>query len=144
MYRVCLSLEDQFATVLILRLLDMRDKNWAWHNYLSSRALTQADSVRGQLERTMERFDIDLVSTQDQRKLYLNVRKALVCGYFMQVAHKEGEKGQYLTMKDNQVVSLHPSCGLDSQPDWVIFNEFVLTTKPYIRTVTDVRPEWYA
>ncbi|KAI0942400.1 DEAH-box ATP-dependent RNA helicase prp43 [Taiwanofungus camphoratus] len=121
---------------------NMRDKNWAWHNYLSSRALTQADSVRGQLERTMERFDIDLVSTQDQRKLYLNVRKALVCGYFMQVAHKEGEKGQYLTMKDNQVVSLHPSCGLDSQPDWVIFNEFVLTTKPYIRTVTDVRPEW--
>jgi len=42
-----------------------------------------------------------------------------------------------------QVVALHPSCGLDTTPDWVIFNEFVLTTRPYIRTVTDVRPEWY-
>lgn len=25
----------------------------------------------------------------------------------------------------------------------MIFNEFVLTSRPYIRTVTDVRPEWY-
>jgi len=65
-----------------------------------------------------------------------------VCGYFMQIAHKEGEKGSYLTVKDNQVVSLHPSCGLDTQPEWVLFNEFVLTTRPYIRTVTEIRPEW--
>jgi pre-mRNA-splicing factor ATP-dependent RNA helicase DHX15/PRP43 len=60
----------------------------------------------------------------------------------MQVAHKEGEKGSYLTVKDNQVVSLHPSCGLDTQPEWVLFNEFVLTSRPYIRTVTEIRPEW--
>jgi pre-mRNA-splicing factor ATP-dependent RNA helicase DHX15/PRP43 len=42
-----------------------------------------------------------------------------------------------------QVVGLHPSCGLDTQPEWVLFNEFVLTTRPFIRTVTEVRPEWY-
>lgn len=41
-----------------------------------------------------------------------------------------------------QVVALHPSCGLDAQPEWVLFNEFVLTKRPYIRTVTEVRPEW--
>jgi pre-mRNA-splicing factor ATP-dependent RNA helicase DHX15/PRP43 len=40
------------------------------------------------------------------------------------------------------VVSLHPSCGLDTQPEWVLFNEFVLTTRPYIRTVTDIQPMW--
>jgi len=40
------------------------------------------------------------------------------------------------------VVNLHPSCGLDTQPEWVLFNEFVLTTQPYIRTVTEIRPEW--
>lgn len=28
------------------------------------------------------------------------------------------------------------------QPEWVLFNEFVLTTQPYIRTVTEIRPEW--
>lgn len=92
----------------------------------------------------MERLEVDLVtkSYQDQTRHYMDIRKALVCGYFMQVAHKEGEKGSYLTIKDNQVVSLHPSCGLDTQPEWVLFNEFVLTTRHYIRTVTEIRPEW--
>jgi len=118
------------------------DKNWTWTHYLSARALAQADNVRAQLLRTMERFDVDVISIPDVRKLYLSIRQALVCGFFMQVAHKEGEKGNYLTVKDNQVVALHPSCGLDTQPEWVMFNEFVLTTRPYIRTVTDVRPEW--
>ncbi|KAI0653666.1 P-loop containing nucleoside triphosphate hydrolase protein [Cubamyces menziesii] len=118
------------------------DKNWCWNNYLSARALMQAENVRSQLLRTMERYEIDLVTTQDERRLWTNIRKALVCGFFMQVAHKEGEKNAYLTVKDNQVVQLHPSCGLDTSPEWVIFNEFVLTTKPYIRTVTEVRPEW--
>jgi len=140
----------------------MHDKNWTWTNYLSQRALAQADNVRAQLQRTMERFDVDLISLSDERKLYVNIRQALVCGFFMQVAHKEGEKGNYLTVKDNQVplalclvrilkkwtdtrsqvVALHPSCGLDTQPEWVIFNEFVLTTRPYIRTVSEVKPEW--
>ena len=40
------------------------------------------------------------------------------------------------------MVSLHPSCGLETQPVWVIFNEFVLTTRHYIRTVTEIRAEW--
>ena len=50
--------------------------------------------------------------------------------------------GHYLTVKDNQVVSLHPSAKLDSKPEWVLYNEFVLTTKNYIRTVVIVKPEW--
>ncbi len=92
----------------------------------------------------MERLDIGLVtkSYDDQTRHYTDIRRALVCGYFMQIAHKEGEKGSYLTVKDNQVVSLHPSCGLDTQPEWVLFNEFVLTTRPFIRTVTEIQPQW--
>ncbi|KAL1742972.1 P-loop containing nucleoside triphosphate hydrolase protein [Schizophyllum fasciatum] len=118
------------------------DKNWAWNHYLSARALQQAENVREQLKRTMERYELDLLSIADEKKMYFNIRQALVCGFFMQVAHKEGEKGSYLTIKDNQVVALHPSCGLETQPEWVLFNEFVLTTRPYIRTVTEIRPDW--
>ncbi|KAJ8519175.1 hypothetical protein ONZ45_g3814 [Pleurotus djamor] len=123
-------------------ILNMHDKNWAWNNFLSARALAQAENVRNQLQRNMERFEVELISLSDEKKLYTNIRQALVCGFFMQVAHKEGEKGSYLTVKDNQVVALHPSCGLDTQPEWVLFNEFVLTTRPYIRTVSEVKPEW--
>ena len=53
----------------------------------------------------MQRYDVELVSLSDQKKLFINIRQALVCGFFMQVAHKEGEKGNYLTVKDNQVRS---------------------------------------
>jgi pre-mRNA-splicing factor ATP-dependent RNA helicase DHX15/PRP43 len=123
---------------------NLNDSKWAWNNYISARALAEAANVRAQLLRIMERLEIDLVtkSHPDQTRHYVDIRKALVCGYFMQVAHREGDKGSYLTIKDNQVVSLHPSCGLDTQPEWVLFNEFVLTTRPYIRTVTEIRPEW--
>jgi hypothetical protein len=53
----------------------------------------------------MERFELNVVAKEysDQSKYYNNIRKALICGFFMQIAHKEGEKGNYLTVKDNQV-----------------------------------------
>lgn len=89
--------------------LDKHDKNWTWTNYLSQRALMQADNVRAQLQRTMEKFDVELVSLADERKLFVNIRQALVCGFFMQVAHKEGEKGNYLTVKDNKVHIAKPA-----------------------------------
>ncbi|KAJ3860397.1 P-loop containing nucleoside triphosphate hydrolase protein [Lentinula novae-zelandiae] len=116
------------------------DRNWASNNFLSARALAQAENVRAQLLRTMEKYDIDVISLENEKKRNLGIRQALTCGFFMQVAHKEGEN--YLTVKDNQVVALHPSCGLDSQPEWVLYNEFILTERPYLRTVTEVKPEW--
>ena len=49
------------------------------------------------------------------------------------------KSGHYLTVKDNQVVQLHPSTCLDHKPDWVVYDEFVLTSKNYIRTVSDIK-----
>lgn len=72
--------------------------------------------MRTQLQRIMERLDIDLVSLHDETKLFLNVRKALVCGLFMQIAHKEGDKGSYMTVKDHQV----NSCQLSGVVNWVL------------------------
>ncbi len=54
----------------------------------------------------------------------LNIRKALVSGFFMQIGHLE-KTGHYLTIKDNQIV-------LDHKPEWILYNEFILTTKNYI------------
>lgn len=38
------------------------EPNWCWNNYLSHRALLQADNVRNQLKRTMEKFDLSVSS----------------------------------------------------------------------------------
>jgi pre-mRNA-splicing factor ATP-dependent RNA helicase DHX15/PRP43 len=91
----------------------------------------------------MERFDLDLISTDfNDKKYYTQIRQVIAASFFMQCAHREGEKNSYMTLKDNQVVSLHPSCGLDTNPEWVIYHEFVLTSRNYIRTVTEVKAEW--
>lgn len=119
---------------------------WCWQNYLSYRTLQQADNVRTQLQRTMERYNLDLVSTSyEDKNYYVNIRKAIACGFFMQVAFKEGGgsgKGSYMTIKDNQVVAPHPSTSMDHMPPFLLYHEFVLTTRNFIRTVTEVRPEW--
>lgn len=118
------------------------DPNWCYENFINFRSLKSADNVRSQLSRIMDRFNLKRTSTEFTSKdYYINIRKALVQGFFMQVAHLE-RTGHYLTIIDNQIVQLHPSTCLDHKPDWVIYNEFVLTTKNYIRTVTDVKREW--
>lgn len=117
-------------------------KDFCYQYFLSHRALMSADNVRNQLQRIMERHDIDLVSTpQEDSKYWPNIRRSLVSGFFMQVARK-GEKNNYTTVKDEQKVLIHPSCGIERAPEWVIYNEFVLTSKNYIRTVTTIKPEW--
>uniref|UniRef100_A0A671RHH5 RNA helicase n=1 Tax=Sinocyclocheilus anshuiensis TaxID=1608454 RepID=A0A671RHH5_9TELE len=115
---------------------------WCYDNFVNYRSLMSADNVRQQLSRIMDRFSLPRRSTEfTSRDYYINIRRALVTGFFMQVAHLE-RTGHYLTVKDNQVVQLHPSTVLDHKPEWVLYNEFVLTTKNYIRTCTDIKPEW--
>jgi len=115
---------------------------WCYDNFINYRSLKSSDNVRQQLSRIMDRFNLRRSSTDfTSRDYYINIRKALVAGFFMQIAHLE-RTGHYLTAKDNQMVQLHPSTVLDHKPEWVLYNEFVLTTKNYIRTVTDIKPEW--
>merc|ERR1712193_409288 len=121
---------------------NMEGPQWCYDNFVNYRSLKSADNVRQQLCRIMDRFNLKRTSTDFTSKdYYVNIRKALCSGFFMQVAHLE-RTGHYLTIKDNQIVQLRPSTCLDHKPEWVLYNEFVLTTKNYIRTVTDVKPEW--
>ncbi|CAO4369194.1 hypothetical protein L5515_003602 [Caenorhabditis briggsae] len=121
---------------------NQEDPQWCYQNFINYRTMKTADTVRTQLARVMDKFNLRRVSTDfKSRDYYLNIRKALVAGFFMQVAHLE-RSGHYVTVKDNQLVNLHPSTVLDHKPEWALYNEFVLTTKNFIRTVTDVRPEW--
>ncbi|RKF83081.1 putative pre-mRNA-splicing factor ATP-dependent RNA helicase prp43 [Golovinomyces cichoracearum] len=118
-------------------------KEWCHKHYLSLRALQSADSVRLQLKRIMEKSGVELMSTDfNDKNYFINIRRALVSGFFMQVAKKDSTGKHYKTVKDDQNVLLHPSTGLGVESEWVVYNEFVLTTKNYVRTVTSVKPEW--
>lgn len=116
---------------------------WCRDNFLNYRSLSAADNIRAQLERLMIRYNLDLnTSDYESPKYFDNIRKALAAGFFMQAAKKRSGGKGYITVKDNQDVLIHPSTVLGHDSEWVIYNEFVLTSKNYIRTVTSVRPEW--
>lgn len=79
------------------------DATWCYDNFINVRALKSADNVRGQLVRIMNRYNLRMCSTDfNSREYYINIRKSMLAGYFMQVAHLE-RTGHYLTVKDNQV-----------------------------------------
>jgi pre-mRNA-splicing factor ATP-dependent RNA helicase DHX15/PRP43 len=115
---------------------------WCYQNYLNSRSLKSADDIREQLKQIMVKQGLKLVSTDfNSPQYHENIKKCIIAGYFTQVAHLQ-KSGNYMTVKDNQVLLLHPSTVLDHKPDWVVYHEFVLTTRNYIRTVTDIKGEW--
>ena len=67
-------------------LADMEDVQWCFDNFINYRSLKSADNVRQQLSRIMDRFNLKRTSTDfNSRDYYLNIRKALVSGFFMQV-----------------------------------------------------------
>lgn len=117
-------------------------KDWCYDNFINYRSMSSAENVREQLARIMRKMNLPLVSTDfSSNDYYQNIRRCLTAGYFMQVAHLQ-KQGHYLTVKDQQVVSIHPSSVIDSKPPWIIFQEFVLTTRNYIRTATIARLDW--
>lgn len=79
-------------------------ETWCYNHFLSLRNLKSAHNVRGQLARIMERNELELVSTPfEDKSYYTNIRRALVSGFFMQVAKRSQSGKQYVTVKDNQV-----------------------------------------
>lgn len=116
---------------------------WCRDNFLNFRSLQSAKNVRNQLARIMMKNDLKLNSRDfDDPNYSTQIRKALVSGFFMQVAKKKSGNKGFLTVKDNQEVLIHPSTVLAKENEWVLYNEFVLTSKNYIRTVTNIQGEW--
>uniref|UniRef100_A0A0A9XJQ0 RNA helicase n=1 Tax=Lygus hesperus TaxID=30085 RepID=A0A0A9XJQ0_LYGHE len=121
---------------------NLESQEWCWKNYLNHRSLKSADNIRSQLIRMMERYNLTINSTPtDSIEYNRNIRKALLEGFFMQVAHLQ-RNGMYLTVKDQQIVRLHPSTCVVERSEWVLYHEFVLTTEQFIRTVTAIQGEW--
>lgn len=79
----------------------------------------------------------------------ISIKKCVLTGYFTQVSILQ-KNNVYLTsnfisyflVKDSQVVTIHPSSILNYRPEFVLYNDLVLTKKNYMRTCISVKPEW--
>ncbi|EED89385.1 RNA helicase [Thalassiosira pseudonana CCMP1335] len=118
-------------------------KQWCWDNFINDRSISSAESVKKQLRGIMTRLDIPLLTCRGKNGNYDTnaIRMTLTTAMYMQVAYLQ-RAGNYLTVKDNQIVYIHPGSSIDGKPQWVLFEEFALTSKNYIRTVTTTKGEW--
>ncbi|PRQ46765.1 putative RNA helicase [Rosa chinensis] len=112
---------------------------WCYENYIQVRSMKRARDIRDQLERLLERVEIELTSNPVDLEA---IKKAITSGYFPHSARLE-KNGAYRTVKNPQTVHIHPSSGMAQVlPRWVLYHELVLTTKEYIRQVSELKPEW--
>jgi len=123
---------------------DAHDKSqFCRDGYLHERSMKQAESVKRQLAGISRNLDLDKSKggTAADGSLTVNLRKALVDGFFMQCAFIETGGKHYFTARDLQIASIHPGSFLQHRPEWVLYHETVVTDKCWMRTVTSVTPE---
>ncbi|WMV59429.1 hypothetical protein MTR67_052814 [Solanum verrucosum] len=112
---------------------------WCYENYIQVRSMKKARDIRDQLEGRLERVGIDLTSNVNDLEA---IKKSIISGFFPHSARLQ-KNGAYRTVKHPQTGYIHPSSGLSQVlPRWVVYHELVLTTKEYMRQVTELKPEW--
>ncbi|KAI4343938.1 hypothetical protein L6164_011226 [Bauhinia variegata] len=112
---------------------------WCYENYIQVRSMKRARDIRDQLASLLERVEIELTSNENDLD---TIKKSITSGYFPHSARLQ-KNGSYRTVKHPQTVHIHPSSGLAQVlPRWVVYHELVLTTKEYMRQVTELKPEW--
>ncbi|KAF5840651.1 P-loop containing nucleoside triphosphate hydrolase protein [Dunaliella salina] len=112
---------------------------WCYENYVQVRSLKRARDIRDQLVGLMERVEIDMVSDSSNLD---GIKKAIAAGFFYNTARLQKD-GSYKTVKHPQTVHIHPSSSLSQVlPRWVVYHELVLTSKEYMRVVSEIKSEW--
>ncbi|XP_011701702.1 PREDICTED: putative pre-mRNA-splicing factor ATP-dependent RNA helicase DHX16 [Wasmannia auropunctata] len=113
--------------------------HWCYENFIQHRSMKRARDVREQLVGLMQRVEMELVSGIAET---VNIRKAITAGYFYHVA-RLSKGGCYKTAKHNQQVAIHPNSSLfQDLPRWLLYHELVLTTKEFMRQVTEIESKW--
>ena len=118
-------------------------KTFCWENYLNFRNLSSANKIRKQLKQYLPKLNIQHTSMDvNDPEYFRNIKKCLLQGFFSFIAYYDKTKKSYVTVKDEMPVSLHPSSVLKKKDFCIMYNEFVQTTKDFVRTCTRIDEEW--
>lgn len=115
---------------------------WCVKHFLHPKSLRRAKEIREQLLDIVKMQKMQLISCGMDWDL---IRKAICSGYYHQAAKYKGS-GEYINLRTNLGVQLHPTSALYAghPPDYVVYHELVLTSKVFVSTVTAVDPHWLA
>ncbi|KAF9876442.1 helicase associated domain-containing protein [Colletotrichum karsti] len=115
---------------------------WCIKHFLHPKSLRRAKEIRDQLLDIMKMQKMEMLSCGMDWDL---IRKCICSGYYHQAAKYKGS-GEYINLRTNLGVQLHPTSALYAghPPDYVVYHELILTSKVYVSTVTAVDPHWLA
>ncbi|KAJ1605870.1 hypothetical protein OJ252_3357 [Cryptosporidium canis] len=113
---------------------------WCYDNFLQLKSLKKARDVKTQIDTLLsEKLNISISSSPNELE---SVRKAITAGFFSQSA-RLNKGGNYTTIKWRHVVDIHPSSTLfNSKPVALTYTELVLTSKEYMRNLTEIKMDW--
>lgn len=125
-----------------------QDEAWCAANFLSHAALRLAVVIRAELLEVMQRIELPIsppaFGCQDN---CTNIKRALISGFFLRVAHDVDGSGNYLLLTHRHVAHLHPfssyRCGQPrpSPPSWVLYHEFTISRDNCILVASEVHPQ---
>lgn len=129
-----------------------KEARFCHEHHLNYKSMTRAMSIRAQLKRYLERFNIKVDETLssnqpssavDNGKKAENIRRCLTSGYFAHAARMQPD-GTYRNVEGGTVLHAHPnSLMFNRKADWVIFHEVMETgEKTYIRDITKIEKNW--
>lgn len=118
-----------------------KSAKWCHSHRLNFKALSRAISIRSQLKKYLQRFEIPIKSCGSDHS---QIRKCLVSGYFKNAAKAQAD-GSYLSLRENAVLHVHPSSVMFTRvasTGIVIFHEVVETKKRFMRDLTVIDRDW--
>ncbi|XP_076614652.1 ATP-dependent RNA helicase DQX1 [Chaetodon auriga] len=125
-----------------------QDEVWCTTNFLSHVALRLAVVIRAELLEVMQRIELPVsppaFGCQDN---CTNIKRALISGFFLKVAHDVDGSGNYLLLTHRHVAHLHPFSSYlcrqpcPSPPSWVLYHEFTISRDNCIRIASEVHPQ---
>lgn len=126
------------------------DEAWCSTNFLNASALRLAVVIRGELLEVMQRIELPVsppaFGCQDNST---NIKRALISGFFLKVAHDVDGSGNYLLLTHRHVAHLHPFSSYlcrrprPNPPSWVLYHDFTISHDNCIRTASEVHPHMF-
>uniref|UniRef100_A0AAV2IV97 Helicase ATP-binding domain-containing protein n=1 Tax=Knipowitschia caucasica TaxID=637954 RepID=A0AAV2IV97_KNICA len=125
-----------------------QDEAWCVANFLSYAALRLAVVIRAELLEVMQRIELPVsppaFGCQDN---CTNIKRALISGYFLKVAHDVDGSGNYLLLTHRHVAHIHPFSSYvcrqprPDPPTWVLYHEFTISRDNCIRIASEVNAQ---
>ncbi|XP_006879929.1 PREDICTED: putative pre-mRNA-splicing factor ATP-dependent RNA helicase DHX32 [Elephantulus edwardii] len=122
-------------------------EKWCQDHLLQWAALRTADAIRAELTDIIRRIELPYAEPAfGSPENTLNIKKALLSGYFVQIARDVDGSGNYLMLTHKQVAQLHPLSGYAltrKLPEWVLFHKFSISENNYVRITSEISPELF-